>query len=86
VKAFVEFGHSSDKHLQLSDYPERERGVSLVLCIDCDPPSHFAVCLVEGMGTLKMLYSYERILEILQQERNMNRHLADQVKASEKLD
>lgn len=82
----MEFDHSSDRHLQLSGYPARERGASLVLCIDCDPPSRFAVYLAEGMGTLKMLYSYERILEILQQERNMNRHLADQLKASEKLD
>jgi hypothetical protein len=84
VKAFAEFGHSSDRHRLLSDYLAMTHGASLVLYIDCeDPPNHFVACLAEEMGTLRMLYSFAMIRETLQQERNKNHLLADQVKASE---
>jgi hypothetical protein len=83
VKAFEESCHSSDRHLQLSGFPATERGASLVLCIDYDPPSHFVACLAAGMGTSRMLYLYEMMRETLQQGKSMNLRPAVQVKASE---
>lgn len=61
------------------------RGALPVLCIDCDPPIHFVAYLAEGMETWT-LYSFLRMRETLQQEKNKNRLLAGQARASEKLD
>ena len=85
VKVFAEFGHSSDRHLLLSDYPAMAHEASLVRCIDCeDPPNYFVVYLALGKGTSRMLYLFATIRETLRQGRNKNRPLADQVKASAK--
>jgi hypothetical protein len=85
VKAFVDFGHSSDRHLLQSGYLGMARGPLLVLCIDYAPPNHSVVYLAEGMGTLMMSYSFAMIRETPQQVKSTNPHLVDQVKASEKV-
>lgn len=59
-KAVVEYDHSSDMHLQGSDFPSKVHEALQVQCTDCNRPvpSHFEECLVGGMETSVKSYSF----------------------------